>query len=486
MDESRIVTSVGIDVGTTTTQVIFSQLKLDNVARAGQIPRVDISSRAILYKSEIVFTPLLDADTIDASRLAEIIKREYQLAGILPTNVETGAVIITGETAKKKNADQILKAISGMAGDFVVTIAGPNLESIIAGRGSGAADYSRRHFTSVTNVDIGGGSANSAIFKLGNPVAAAAMNFGGRIIEIDHASGSVLHLAQPARQILDFLGLRIVEGDQPGLEPLRQVCQCMADLTLELIEGTASPLAQKLYLTPPSPVSGRGKILLISGGIGYYFYEPVFIASVSDLTIHNDIGPLLAQCLRDHSIITSYVNIRPPETLRATVLGASSQTVTLSGSTIWTEENILPLKNIPVVRPSLENMHLQPDLIAASAQEALSRWDLKPDLDNFAIALDFDRTLDYQMLTHISAGLIDFARKIPAGHPFVVIVKHDYAQAIGQTIKAMQPDLRLIVIDQVGLDEGDYIDIGMPFMEGRVVPLSVKTLVFYHDTPPKS
>ncbi|MFZ1471536.1 MAG: ethanolamine ammonia-lyase reactivating factor EutA, partial [Anaerolineae bacterium] len=64
--------------------------------------------------------------------------------------------------------------------------------------------------------------------------------------------------------------------------------------------------------------------------------------------------------------------------------------------------------------------------------------------------------------------------------PLVIIIGRDYAQALGQTIKAMAPTRPLLVIDQVGLSEGDYIDIGSPLMEGRVVPLSVKTLVFYH------
>ena len=69
---------------------------------------------------------------------------------------------------------------------------------------------------------------------------------------------------------------------------------------------------------------------------------------------------------------------------------------------------------------------------------------------------------------------------LPAGRPLIAIIERDYAQALGQTIKAMAPDRPLLVIDQVGLAEGDYIDIGAPLMDGRVVPLSVKTLVFYH------
>ncbi|HZU87167.1 MAG TPA: ethanolamine ammonia-lyase reactivating factor EutA, partial [Anaerolineaceae bacterium] len=140
MDEAaRQLLSVGIDLGTTTSQLVFSTLTLVDVARAGQIPRINITDRKVVYQSEIVFTPLVDAETVDVTRLMEFIRGQYQEAGVLPSQVETGAVIITGETAKKRNADEILKAAAGLAGDFVVTVAGPNVESLIAGRGSGAA-----------------------------------------------------------------------------------------------------------------------------------------------------------------------------------------------------------------------------------------------------------------------------------------------------------------------------------------------------------
>ena len=154
----------------------------------GQIPRINITGREVIYQSPIVFTPLKDYETVDADKLNEIVRHEYAAAGVDPKQVETGAVIITGETAKKKNADEILRALSGLAGEFVVSVAGPNVESLIAGRGAGAAKYSQEHYTSVTNIDIGGGSANSVTFRSGNIVGAAAMNFGGRILEVEHGS----------------------------------------------------------------------------------------------------------------------------------------------------------------------------------------------------------------------------------------------------------------------------------------------------------
>ncbi|MBM4424723.1 MAG: ethanolamine utilization protein EutA [Chloroflexi bacterium] len=475
MPDSRIILSVGIDVGTTTTQLVFSRLALTDTARPGQVPRIGITEKSPIYQSPIFFTPLADSETIDVPRLTEIIRREYAAAGVDPKQVETGAVIITGETAKKKNADAVLKGLGGFAGEFVVTVAGPHLESLIAGRGAGAARYSQQHFCRVINVDIGGGSANSALFNAGALQAAAAMNYGGRIMEVDHTAGKIRHLADPAKHILRDINLRVEIGDSPSLSDLRRFTDRMADITVELIEGTSSPLAKLLYLTPPASVSGKGGVLMLSGGIGHYFYNPIAIRSVADAAIHDDVGPLLAESLRNHPAIQTYETIKPAETLRATVLGASMQTVTLSGSTIWAEKEILPLKNVPVIRPALDASRSS-DAIA----EAVRRWDVNPAADDFAVALELDQPLNYTLLLQLASGLSEFANTLPEGRPLVAIIEHDYAQALGQTVKSMIPNRPLLVIDQVGLQEGDYIDIGAPMMDGRVVPLSVKTLIFYH------
>jgi ethanolamine utilization protein EutA len=480
MSDSRDLLSVGVDVGTTTTQIIFSRLNLQDVSRPGQIPRIDITDRKVIYQSPIVFTPLVDSDTIDAERLNQLVRREYAAAGVNPNQVETGAVIITGETAKKKNADEILRALSGLAGEFVVSVAGPNVESLIAGKGAGAASYSQKNYAIVTNVDIGGGSANSATFRAGNLIGAAAMNYGGRILEIEYSTGRVRHIAEPAKHILNDIGLSLAIGDTPSLDELRRFTDRMADMTVELIEGTASPLAQKIYLTPPVGDSGRGSVLMFSGGIGHYYYNPITIDSVSDATRHDDVGPLLAESLRKHPVLSSYTIVPPAETLRATVLGASTQTVTLSGSTIWAEREILPLKNVPVTRPTLPES-LDPAAVSRSITEAVARWDVNLATDAFAVALELDRALDYDSLMQLATGLKDFADTMPADRPLIAIIERDYAQALGQTVKGLAPSRALLVIDQVGLSEGDYIDIGTPLMDGRVVPLSVKTLIFYHQ-----
>jgi ethanolamine utilization protein EutA len=218
---------------------------------------------------------------------------------------------------------------------------------------------------------------------------------------------------------------------------------------------------------------------MFSGGIGHYYYNPIAIHSISDATRHDDVGPLLAESLRKHPVLNAYTIVPPAETVRATVLGASTQTVTLSGSTIWAESEILPLKNVPVTRPELP-ASLEPASVSRSIAEAVTRWDVNLATDPFAVALELDRSLDYESLTQLATGLKDFASTMPGDRPLIAIIERDYAQALGQTVKGLAPSRSLLVIDQVGLSEGDYIDIGTPLMDGRVVPLSVKTLIFYH------
>ncbi len=489
--DNRHMVSVGIDVGTTTTQVVFSRLTLARSAADGAMPlarspihlnrMTGIVDKEVIYRSDMHLTPLEGPEIIDAAALERILRHEYRQAGISPDQVETGAVIITGETAKKRNADGILNAVSALAGDFVVTVAGPRLESMISGKGSGAEAFSREHFTTVTNVDIGGGSANSAVFRQGKMIAAAAMNYGGRIVEIDPTGGQIRHVAEPARIMADHLGLPVSVGSAPSLEQLRKMTDCMADLTLELIEGRCGPLAQRLMLTDPSPVSGKDTTVFFSGGVGHYINDPVPIGSIGDIAVHGDIGPLLADSIRLHPDLESYDIRKPPETLRATVMGASSQTVALSGSTIWAEDEILPIRNVPVVHLRWPRIPPSREQVLSAARDAVGRWDAEETGAQCAMALELSWPLDYAGLIDMAGGLADFAADhLPAGRPLIIIIEHDYARALGQTLRERISGRPLLVIDQVGLSEGDYIDIGRPVLDGRAVPLSVKTLIFYH------
>ena len=137
-----MILSVGIDIGTSTTQLIFSRLTIENRASSYTVPRIDIVDKEVIYRSKIYFTPLRSATEIDAEAVKRIVREEYQAAGMTPEMLRTGAVIITGETARKENANEVLEALSDLAGDFVVATAGPDLESVLSARGAGILGFS--------------------------------------------------------------------------------------------------------------------------------------------------------------------------------------------------------------------------------------------------------------------------------------------------------------------------------------------------------
>lgn len=478
---NRHMLSVGIDIGTTTTQVVFSRLELRNVARAGQIPRIEVNARSVLFESEISFTPLSTPDTIDVEALERIIEREYHNAGMEPSRIETGAVIITGEIARTRNADRVLDALSRYAGDFVVTVAGPNVEAQMAARGSGAAAYSARHYTQVTNIDIGGGTANAAVFKMGRHVSSSAMAVGGRQIILERTSGMISHIGKAGLALIKAQNISLREGSRAELPALEDFCECMADLTADLATGVSTPLGDLVQLSPPLKETDHSTVLFLSGGVARYHYEPVEIRTIADVAIHDDVGPLFARALRMNPRLRMMKIVPPQETLRATVLGAAGQTITLSGSTIWTDGEILPLRNLAVIYPRIDESDMaDPTRFSTAVQEALARWDKHTREVGFALALDLPQDMNFPVLTAVAEGLSAFFdATVQRGLPLVLILERDFAQSLGQTIKAQRPDIPVISIDQVGLGEGDFIDIGEPILEGRVVPLSIKTLVFY-------
>lgn len=480
---SRDMVSVGIDVGTTTTQLVMSRLTVRNTRRFGLVPRLDVDAVEVLFESDPKETPLRSPEEVDVDALIALIRAEYAQAGITAAQVETGAIIITGETARTRNAESILDGLSGLAGDFVVTVAGPNVESQIAGRGSGAAAWSAERFTTIVTVDIGGGSANAAVFRAGAHVDSAASMVGGRQARLDRRSGVLTHLAPSGRIIADELGLDLQVGRAPTVGALRRLTDAMADIVVDLCLGQESPLGRRVALTDPLRLDDPVTAYFVSGGVGLLYYEDAPADTPAQVAAYGDVGPLLARSLLENDRWRALRVERPAQTLRATVLGAASQQVTLSGSTIWADRDVLPLRNLPVIEPEVDPALSAAEAVASALGAAHSRWDQGGGASaSVAIALPLPRRLDYDQVKALAAGVAEFAgRALAAGTPLVMVTEEDYAQVLGQTIRARAPDLPLVVIDQIGLGEGDFIDIGEPMLDGRVVPVSVKTLVFYQQ-----
>ncbi|EGA6763223.1 ethanolamine ammonia-lyase reactivating factor EutA [Shigella flexneri] len=351
-------------------------------------------------------------------------------------------------------------------GDFVVASAGPHLESVIAGHGAGAQTLSEQRLCRVLNIDIGGGTANYALFDAGKISGTACLNVGGRLLETD-SQGRVVYAHKPGQMIVDeCFGAGTDARSLTGAQ-LVQVTRRMAALIVEVIDGTLSPLAQALMQTGLLPAGVTPEIITLSGGVGEcYRHQP------ANPFCFADIGPLLATALHDHPRLRE-MNVQfPAQTVRSTVIGAGAHTLSLSGSTIWLEGVQLPLRNLPVAIPIDET-----DLVSAW-QQALLQLDLDPKTDVYVLALPASLPVRYAAVLTVINALVDFVARFPNPHPLLVVAGQDFGKALGMLLRPQLQQLPLAVIDEVIVRAGDYIDIGTPLFGGSVVPVTVKSLAF--------
>ncbi|MGF1876457.1 ethanolamine ammonia-lyase reactivating factor EutA [Photobacterium frigidiphilum] len=473
--ERKIIHSVGIDIGTTTTQVIFSTLTVVNRAPASQVPMYEFIDREISYQSPVEFTPIAHDGVIDVVALRQFIDQQIALAGFEQQGVETGAIIITGETAKAHNARDAIMDLSHQLGDFVVATAGPNLESIIAGRGSGAQEYSEKNHGKVINIDIGGGTSNYVVFNSGKVVDTACLNIGGRLVELN-AQGEVSYLHKPAITVINELFGEALNPRQINHDYLVRIVARMADLIVELLTGKLTGLAARLLQTPELKDIADIDAIFISGGVGECFYLQQ--QGEQNTTQFGDVGPLLARALLRHQELDKFVVKKPNQTVRATVIGAGAYSLTLSGSTIWLNAEELPLKNIPVVHPSVDWLQDSPD-ICSEIVLAAERMDLGLSNDHYAISFDESMPITYKAVQHLARELALFYEKHGNHHVmFLVVLHNDIGKALGMELQPLLATNALSVIDEVATHEGDYIDIGKSYFGGEIVPLTVKSLAF--------
>ena len=479
MADKTAILSVGIDVGTSTTQVVFSKLQMDNAGGYFSVPRVAIVDKEVVYKSEIYMTPLKTDVLIDTEALRDIVAAEFRKAGYRPEDTDSGAVIITGESARKENSDAVLKSLSDFAGDFVVSAAGPDMESLIAGKGSGAWQYSMDHHCRVANLDIGGGTTNVVLFEDGETLARGCLDIGGRLICMN-PQGIITKVSPAAAVMAQAAGVSVSVGDRCDELKLTAVTRQMAAaLNAYLGVGTKDidAILRKIK-TPGSsdfPVPEKVQAVFFSGGVADLIYH-----ESADTWAYGDIGVLLGRAIRESRLFTDFQKMEPGETIRATVVGAGTYTTTISGSTITYSDDIFPLKNIPVIKLDEE---LQEACFAGETEPVIRRiqWVLgQNDEEHFILAMPGKRNPGYTEMKRAAASIRQIMDRVqPSGEPILLVIESDIAKAMGQMIR-QQPDLKrqVVAIDSIHVEDGEYVDMGKPMMNGMVIPVVVKTLIF--------
>lgn len=473
MSKETLLT-VGIDLGTSTTQLVLSELTVENFASAFTVPRISISDKKVIYRSDIIFTPLLNQSEIDAEPIKAFVAEQYRQAGIHKQDIQMGAVIITGETARKSNANNVLRALSGYAGDFVVATAGPDLESIIAGKGAGAQTYSETKRKPVVNLDIGGGTTNLAVFKDGEVIDTACFDIGGRLIKLDQQQ-KITYIAPKIQEIINKKGLTLHLGDQATEQNLLPIIsELVAVLENSIGLGTQSPFYQLLVTNHPLRKGEELPIVTFSGGVA-----DCLNTTSTNLFKYGDIGLLLGKYLRKSLIFSEKEVLESAETIRATVVGAGSHTAEISGSTIAYREQILPVKNIPILKLAQEDETLTVTELGRRIQEKLN-WHRIEETPQIALAIRGMNNPTFADIQRYGQGIVEgLANLVAEQIPIIVMVDEDMAKALGHALSAHLPkDYPFICLDSVKVENGDYVDIGLPVAEGAVLPVIVKTLVF--------
>ena len=465
--------SVGIDIGSSTSHLVFSQLTLRRQG-ASLSGRFKVTERQVVFRSKIMLTPYLSGTLIDLEQVQHFIANAYREARLQPDDIDTGAVIITGEALKKENAQPIVEYFAQYAGKFICAAAGHNHEALLAAYGSGAVDLSQNEHKTVLNVDMGGGTTKFSLIEHGEVTQTAAINIGARLIAFD-ASDVVTRIEDAGKIFMNALGSRVALGKKITKRDKEACATLMAKVLVEVIErGPTSALAKQLMVTLPFRHYRLDQVdhIVFSGGVSEHVYD-------RDRTAYGDVGPLLGQHVRAalQGLSKHHMLREPLEGIRATVIGAGAYTVQASGTTSYiSSPRVLPVCGLKVVRAALK----QEQPVIEALRQALARFDLPCFTSGLALSLSLDGPLNYKTVREVAEGVAAICRhSANLTSPLYLALDVDIAKSLGGILKEeLKVDCEVIAIDGIDVGDLDYMDIGTPMGITEVIPVIVKSLMF--------
>jgi ethanolamine utilization protein EutA len=472
--------SVGMDIGSSGTQVVFSRLHLRRISE-DLTSRYVVVRRETVYRSPVELTPYASAEQIDAESLGSIIDRAYHAAAVDPADIDTGVVILTGEALRRRNAKAIAGVLAERGGELVNASAGHHMEAMLAAYGSGAAKKSYDTGLRILNVDIGGGTTKLAVLDSGRIMTTAAVHVGGRLQVVD-SEDSIIRLDPAGRDHAARAGYAWELGDTARAHEVEKVAETMADTLVAAI--TADPLpadVAQLYLTEPLADVGAIDGVMFSGGVAEYVYD-------RESRQFGDLGGPLGRALRRRvdSGALPFPLLPAGECLRATALGASEYSVQLSGNTgcVSDPDALLPRRNLQVLRPSYQlGESVDAEMIAAAIRRHLVALDVAQTDADIALAMSWSGLPSYDRLLPFARGLRDgLADRTARGKPVYVLLDGDVAMTLGRLLREeLGVSGDLLVIDGLSLRDFDYIDIGKVRFPSNTVPVTIKSLIFSED-----
>jgi ethanolamine utilization protein EutA len=471
--------TVGIDIGSSGTQVIFSRVHLRRLAE-DLTSRYYVVARETLFQSPVTLTPYQNEERIDDAKLGAIIDDAYVAAGLPPEEIDTGVVILTGEALRRENAQAIAAILAEKGGEFVTATAGHHMEAMLAAYGSGAARASSDEGKRILNVDIGGGTTKLGLVENGKVVATAAIHIGGRLQVVEN--GKTVRLDPAGKHHAARAGFAWERGDIIDPADLQKVADTMADTLVAAI--LTRPLPDdiaRLYLTEPIVDLGRIDGVMFSGGVAEYVYA-------REARDFGDLGQQLGRALRAHidSGALPWPVLPAGECIRATALGASEYSVQLSGNTSYISApgRLLPRRNLQVLLPPFICAEtIDPDALARAIRNHMTAFDVADTERDIALALRWSGLPSYPRLAAFAEGIRrGLAERIAKKLPLYIMLDGDVAQTLGHLLRdELHIASDLLVIDGVVLWDFDYIDLGRIRMPSYTVPVTIKSLVFSED-----
>src|SRR3954471_9515767 len=474
------LTSVGIDIGSAGTQVIFSKVHLRRLSEE-MTSRYYVVGRETLFRSPVALTPYQSEERIDDAKLRAIIDDAYQQACISAKDIDTGVVILTGEALRRDNAQAIAGLLAEQGGDFVCATAGHNMEAMLAGYGSGAARVSSDQGKRILNIDIGGGTTKLALVENGRVIATAAIHVGGRLQVVDD-EGKIIRLDPAGQHHAAQAGFHWHKGDNTEPAALDKVAEYMAYALIAAIRmRPLPPPLLALYLTEPIAELTRIDGVMFSGGVGEYVYG-------RETRDFGDMGLRLGNAMRRRldAGALPWPLLPAGECIRATALGASEYSVQLSGntSTITNPGALLPRRNLQVLQaPYVTDEAVDTDQLVKAIQSHFVAFDLTEGSADVALALRWLGAPSHERIFAFAQGIVrGMAQTLAKKKPLYIMLDGDVAQTLGGILRE-ELDVRseILCIDGVVLWDFDYIDLGRIRLPSMTVPVTIKSLVFSED-----
>ena len=470
-EEEIELVSVGVDIGSSTSHLVFSRVLMERVGA-----RYIVAQRETIHEPPIQLTPYSDGEDIDSKLLGEFIDQSFKSAGIERSDVDTGALILTGVAVRRRNARAIGELFSAEAGKFVAVSAGDGLEATMAAHGSGAVIRSSKSDGLTVNVDIGGGTTKIAHCRHGKVERVTAVDCGARLIVLNER-GEVIRLEPTGKAHANDVGVSLKIGSQPNGEELEKIADRMATRIVEAAGLTElSSKTKDMLLLPALPLIKNIDALTFSGGVSEFVYG-------NEAAAFGDLGPQLAKYAREKFESQGAPIEEPVATIRATVVGASQYTVQLSGTTIFIEpRDTVPLKNVPVIVPEFDFSapNIETVNIKSAINAALTRLDLVDDQTPVALGFQWKGSASFMRLQQFGEGVkAAILGRLNKKLPVVLVSDGDIGGLVGIHLREeMKIDAPVISIDGVTLSEFDYIDIGEIIPSSGAVPVVIKSLVF--------